>query len=170
MYCPCANILALRVLSVKHDQFLKRDQLHTQVGKIAFLSVTNSIPIAWPIAFLKQDGSQGHTPPTKNPHCKITSLALSHLAIIWHSCTFFTSLSLDWKTKHYTVLALSLIVLALGLQCSHIEVWKPENEARCVTVEPSKADTIGTTTVYPAYGGSYCNTLYMIQELLVHFW
>ena len=48
-----------------------------------------------------------------------------------------------------------------GLQCSHIEVWKLGNEAKCVTVEPSKADTIGTTAVYPEYGGSYCITHYI---------
>ena len=36
----------------------------------------NCIPEAWQIAFLKPDGSQSHTPPTENMHCKISSLAL----------------------------------------------------------------------------------------------
>ena len=35
--------------------------------------MTNSI--------LKWDGSQGHTSPTENMHCKISSLALRHSAI-----------------------------------------------------------------------------------------
>ena len=33
------------------------------------------------IAFLKRDGSQSHTPPTENTHCKISSLALRRSAI-----------------------------------------------------------------------------------------
>ena len=37
----------------------------------AFLSVTNCIPVAW-----------HYTPPTKNTHCKISSLTLRRLAII----------------------------------------------------------------------------------------
>jgi len=34
-----------------------------------------------PIAFLKQNGSQVHTPPTENTHCKISSLTLRCSAI-----------------------------------------------------------------------------------------
>ena len=37
------------------------------------------------IAFLKRDGSQGHTPPTENTHCKVSSLALRRSAISLNS-------------------------------------------------------------------------------------
>ena len=49
----------------------------------------NCIPEAWQIAFLKRDGSQSHTPPTENMHCKISSLTLRHSAIIISTSPLF---------------------------------------------------------------------------------
>ena len=63
-----------------YTTFCKQDIL------IAFLSGTDVCAQATPLItflerdkFLKQDGSQSHTPPTEYTHCKISSLALRHL-------------------------------------------------------------------------------------------
>ena len=59
-----------------YESFCKQDIL------IAFLNGTDVCAQTTPsIAFLKRDGSQSHTPPTENTHCKISSLALRHSAI-----------------------------------------------------------------------------------------
>ena len=67
-------------------QRLEQQSVHTfckQELLISFLNGTDTlacIPKAWQIAFLKRDGSWGHTLPTENTHCKISSLALRRSA------------------------------------------------------------------------------------------
>ena len=93
------NETASTTTVVRAINLRKCTQLFFKHILIAFLSGTDVCAQTTPsIAFLKQDGSQSHTSPTENTHCKISSVALRRSAIIvfngCRSCALHKNLNL----------------------------------------------------------------------------